>query len=202
MGGDPIDFATDADFQFADSYFNKFKDLFYAAERDADEALDGGHYQQMRDIVAAILRRRVPSLTMGNRRRFGSRLRRIIGRLGNPQLQARLTRAYHRADDAEILAMVIMAQNESTNIMFYHDKDPFQKKEGLLTRLSKLVGRVEVGRLAVRQTISKPLNTVLRLSEGATGLTLKAGNKIVSNTGRLLTRAPGGILEKINKAIE
>lgn len=167
MVGTPLEFQTDADADMISSYFDKFKDLFYAAERDSEEAANGGTYQHMRDLVAALIRRRVPILTVGNRRRFGSGLRRAIQRLNNPRLVARLNRQYHNADDAEILAMIIMAQNESSNVMFYHDADPFADKRTRMKRLSEAVAGAEAGREAVRDAISPAANKFLRFGEGA-----------------------------------
>lgn len=119
-----MDFGSDADFQVANSYFEKFKDIFFADEKDAFGP-DGGHYRQMRDIVAAIVARRVPALCGVGQRRFGTTLRRVIKRLGNPTLMKRMERRYKDATDSQLVAMIIMAQNESTNMMFYHDKNPF-----------------------------------------------------------------------------
>lgn len=201
MAGNPMDFVTDDDFNFVNSYFDKFPDLFYANEDDADEAQNGGHYQQMRDIVAAIVRRRVPALAIGNRRRFGSALRRVVSRISNPHLRSMMSR-YHNIDDAGLIAMVIMSQNEAKGSIFYADKNPFEKKEGKMQRFSKLISRTEVGRSAVKDAISKPLNTFLRLSEGAVRMGAKVTNKVVSKTGRATSWAGAGLLGGINRAIE
>lgn len=56
MDGNPLDFVNDADADFASSYFDKFKDIFFSNEEDED------NYEHMRAIVAAIIRRRVPML--------------------------------------------------------------------------------------------------------------------------------------------
>jgi len=124
----PREFATPQDFDFASSYFDKFQNLFYADEEDADETTGGGNYQKMRDMVAALVRERVPALMVGDRRRFGSRLRKTIKFVTNPKILKHLNRRYRDADDAELIAMVIMSQNEASNTMFYSDKDPFKKK--------------------------------------------------------------------------
>lgn len=201
MMGDPLDFANDDDFNFANSYFDKFPDLFYANEEDADRAT-GGHYQQMRDIVSALVRRRVPALAIGNRRRFGSALRRAITSISNPQIKAMITRSYHRATDDQLIAMIIMSQNEAKHSMFYADKNPFEKKKGFMQRFSKLISRSEHGRAAVRDAVAPSANKLLRLGEGALRLGAKATNKVISNTGRLATWASSGALGKINRLIE
>ncbi len=188
------------DLDFANSYFDKFKDIFYAVEEDAYGA-NGGHYQQMLDIVSAIVRARVPSLTAANPRRFGHGIRRAMQRIKNPQLQSFMNR-WHQADDAQLLAMVIMSQNGATNMMFYGDKDPFKKTESRMDRLAQLVGRAEVGRNAVREKIKKPVKTVGTIAEWALRKGAKITNKVVSNTGRALTRAPAGILGTLNRAME
>lgn len=105
----------------------------------------------------------------------------------NPTLTKLMKNWYERADDAEILAMIIMAQNESTNMMFYEDQNPFLHKEKGIKRLAKNISRTEHGREAVRDSISKPANTFLRFGEGALRMGAKATNKIISNTGRLAT---------------
>jgi len=56
-----MDFATDEDFEVANSYFNKFQNIFYASERDAygtDAHDKESHYLTMRNTIAAIIRRR------------------------------------------------------------------------------------------------------------------------------------------------
>lgn len=58
MIGTPLDFASDEDYEFVNSYFKKFPDLFFSNEDDTES----GNYDQMRDIVAALVRRSVPAL--------------------------------------------------------------------------------------------------------------------------------------------
>lgn len=71
-----------------------------------------------------------------------------------------------------------------------------------MKKLAANVARAEVGRVAVRDTISKPANAFLRLGEGALRLGVNASNKILSNTGRLATWTSGGVLGKVNRMIE
>lgn len=119
MIGNPLDFQNDYEFQFVNSYFDKFPDLFFANEEDERS----GHFEQMRDIIAALIRRRVPALNTGDRRRFGSRLDGIIRTTGNARL---IRRTHTNLDDSQMLAMIIMAQNEAKSSMFYTDKNPFE----------------------------------------------------------------------------
>ncbi len=143
LSGGIMTFGSEDDYNIANSYFEKFKDIFFADESDAIGP-DGGHYRQMRDVVAAIIRRRIPALGAPGQRRFGVALRRIIARMNDPRLLKGLERWYKQADDAELLSMIIMAQNESTNMMFYNDKNPFVSTEGRMHRLAKNVSNAEL----------------------------------------------------------
>lgn len=203
MRHDPLDFGTPDDFDMASSYFDKFKDLFYASEEDADT------YQHMRDIVAAIIRQRVPVLVNDNRRRFAPALRKVVARINNPRLTTFVNRLYRDADDAQILAMIIMAQNESSSMMFYQDSDPFAEKRTRMKRFSQTVSRAESGREAVRDAISPTANKLFRFGEGALkGATklafgaVKPLNKIISGTGKAASRTGKSLLGAMNRGIE
>lgn len=58
-----------------------------------------------------------------------------------------------------------------------------------MQKFSKLIGKTEVGRSAVRDAVSPSANKLLRLGEGAIRLGAKATNKVISNVGRLGTWA-------------
>lgn len=196
-----MEFGSPADYQTANSYFEKFKDIFFANEDDAFGP-DGWHYRQMRDVVAAIVRRRVPAICATGQRKFGFKLRRVIKKMNDPKLLKKMERWWKDATDAELLAMIIMAQNESTNTMFYDDKNIFTHDPKGLQKFAGKLWRTEMARTAVRDVVSKPANTFFRLGEGALRLGTKGANKIISKTGRATTWATSGILAKINRAIE
>jgi|GEM_PF-5449049 len=188
------------------SYFDKFKDIFFAHESDT-AANGGGHFEQMRDIVAAIVRERVPML-QGGSRRYATGLRRAVAKLGNARV-TRLVQRWQNADDAQLIALIIMAQSEATNTMFYHDKEVFAQKEGGMQRISKAVSRAELGREAVRDAISPAANTFLRLGEGAVKSLTKFGfgmakpmNKVVSGLGKGASRTGKSLIGAINRGIE
>lgn len=101
-----------------------------------------------------------------------------------------------------MLAIIIMAQNEAKNSMFYTDKNMFEKKPGRRQRFANVVSRAERGRIEVKNAISKPLNSFLRLTEGAVRLGLKGANKVVSNTGRFATWVGSAPLATINRMME
>lgn len=199
--GGVMDFHTEDDYHTANSYFEQFKNIFFANEDDAFGS-EGGNFRAMRDIVAAIVRRRVPAICATGKRTFGPALRRIIERMGSSSTFSGLDRRWNKADDAELVAMIIMTQNESANMLFYDDKNPFTKNPKGLQKLSANVGRTEVARAAVRDTISKPANTFARLAEGAVNGTIKMGNKTVSKLGRGATWVPMKVLDYVNRKIE
>ncbi|HCY21558.1 TPA: hypothetical protein DIC40_07080 [Patescibacteria group bacterium] len=74
------DFADDADFDRMNSYFTKFPNLFFNSPDDNYNHVEGEnpadrnalHFDKMRSILAAILRRRVPALRSSDRIRRGS----------------------------------------------------------------------------------------------------------------------------------
>lgn len=50
-----LDFHTDQDYELANNYFTSFRSVFYA-----DPEADRETFDQMRAIVSAVIRRRVP----------------------------------------------------------------------------------------------------------------------------------------------
>lgn len=170
--GGVMTFGTPEDYNTANSYFEQFKNIFFANEDDAFGP-EGGHFRQMRDVVAAIIRKRVPAICATGKKRFGPALRRIIERMGSSSTFSRMDRRWNDADDAQLIAMIIMTQNESTNMLFYDDKNPFTKDPKGMQKLTANVGRTEMARAAVRDVISKPANTFATLAEGAVKIGLK-----------------------------
>lgn len=92
--------------------------------------------------------------------------------------------------------MVIMAQNEATNQMFYQDQDKTKKADSRWGKLWSKVSFTEHGRRAIRDKISPAANKALTFTEEAVkkGLQLskgaaKVGNKVLSKTTRALTRS-------------
>jgi len=98
-----------------------------------------------------------------------------------------MRRIRHRADDATVIAMVIMAQNEATNQVFYQDQDPTKKADSFRGRLRSKVSFVENGRKAIRDKISPTVNKIGTFGEEAVKKSLqltagiaKVGNKVLS----------------------
>ena len=52
----------DEDLNTISSYFDKFKNIFYANERDAYDRDGIAHFQAIRDVLAAMLRHRNPAI--------------------------------------------------------------------------------------------------------------------------------------------
>lgn len=78
-----------------------------------------------------------------------------------------MRRTRHRADDATVVAMVLMSQNEATNQVFYQDQDKSKKAD---SRRGKLWGKIkftENGRAAIRDRIGPVANKALTFTEEA-----------------------------------
>lgn len=195
--GDGADFHSPQDFETANSYFNKFKDLFFAKEEDnyrtSPNADATFHYHKMEKVVSALVRRRVPALASTNRIRRGS-AGRILKKFIENALKGKERGMYqrmrtrrHRADDATIVAMVIMAQNEATNQVFYQDQDKSKKADSFRGKLWNKISFTENGRMAIRDRVGPIANKALTFVEEAAirGAKLTAGlakvtNKVVS----------------------
>lgn len=75
--GPTRDFDNDQDYETICSYFNKFQNIFYANERDAYDRDGVPHFQAIRDVLAAMFRRRTPAIANGPHARYGSMPRKI-----------------------------------------------------------------------------------------------------------------------------
>lgn len=210
------------DFDTANSYFDKFKDLFFAKEEDnyrqAPNRSHENHYDKMAMVTAAIIRRRVPALDSRRRIWPGSAWRRMFKyvehalKWTNRGLFNRIRRVRHSAgnDDAMIVAILVMAQNQATNQMFYQDKNQFNEREE--RRYSKIFRRIrfaEDGRKAVRDAIAPTANKALQLTEIATKKwlqlasgTVKVTNTVASKWVRWVTRATWWLTGLYNWMIE
>ncbi|HBB04624.1 TPA: hypothetical protein DCZ39_07175 [Patescibacteria group bacterium] len=73
----------------------------------------------------------------------------------------------HNADDATVVAMVIMAQNEATNQVFYQDQDKTKKADNFRGKLWNKISFAENGRAAIRDKISPTVNKALTFTEEA-----------------------------------
>ena len=211
------DFDTTADSDIAHSYFEKFKDLFFAKEEDNYQTWASNllQYNRMAKITAAIIRDRVPALANGRRLRVGSFSRRIFKLIENAikwtnrWLFNRIRRERHHADDATIVAMIVMAQNQATNQMFYQDKNQFKERERRYGKIFRRIRFAEYGREAVRDAIAPTANKALQLIEiwvkqwlkAASG-TAKLTNTVASKTIRWITRATWWLTGKYNSMIE
>lgn len=177
-GKNTIDFASDEEFEVANSYFNKFQNIFYASERDAygTEAHDKeSHYLTMRNTIAAIIRRRGgDAIKNGSHKRYGSLPRKAMKRLEwfakwqeEKWMLKLLKKTRHHADHAEILAMVIMLQNQASQQMF-HGKNTFQKKDSRIWKMRHGLSLAEEWRQKFWETISPYTSKFMRFAETST----------------------------------
>jgi len=104
----------------------------------------------------------------------------------------------HRADDATVVAMVVMAQNEATNQVFYQDQDKSKKADNRRGKLWGKVSFAENGRKAVRDWVSPKATKILTLTEEAaiksaqlSKLAAKGINKVGSKVARGATWTVG-----------
>jgi len=65
-------FANDQDAETINSYFDKFQNIFFANERDSYDRDGVPHFQAIRDVLAAMFRRRVPAICNGPHGHYGS----------------------------------------------------------------------------------------------------------------------------------
>ena len=211
------DFWSELDFDTANSYFDKFKDLFFAKEEDNYREWDSNllQYNRMARVTAAIIRRRVPALSNSRRIWPGSRWRRMFKfvenalKWTNRWLFNWIRRQRHNADDATVVAMIVMAQNQATNQMFYQDKNQFNERERRYGKIFRRIRFAEHGREAVRDAIAPTANKALQLTEMATKKwlqltsgTVKVANTVASKSVRWLTRATWWLTGKLNAIIE
>lgn len=78
-----------------------------------------------------------------------------------------MRRVWHRADDATVVAMVIMAQNEATNQVFYQDQDKSKKADSRRGKLWSKISFAENGRKAIRDRVAPTVNKALTFTEEA-----------------------------------
>lgn len=212
---------NDTDFDTANSYFNKFPDLFFAKEEDNysstlnNNRSDKLHYDKMEMVLSAIIRKRVGPSAAGHKIRRWSAWRIFYkfienGLKGKERgLYQHMRRIRHKADDATIIAMVIMAQNSATNQVFYQDKDRTKKAD---SRRGKLWGKVsfaENGRKAVSDRVSPKAKKICAFTEEAAiktaqlgKLTAKGLNKAGSKIGRAATYTIGAGLGTYNDTVK
>ena len=215
MVGNPATFAPN-DFNTANSYFEKFRDLFFAKEEDnygkGDKKL---HYDKMTQVVSALVRQRVGLSISWDRIRKWSAGRKIYhwieSALSGKErgIKERIKRKRHSADDADVVAMVIMAQNEASNEIFYQDKNKNKKGDNRWGKLRHKVETAELGRQAVREKITPAVNKTLTLAEETikkwlkltAGLT-KTANRVGSRATKWLSYAAGWLTGKFNTMIK
>lgn len=153
-----LDFGTDQNYELANNYFTSFRSVFYA-----DPEADRWTFDNMRAIVAAIIRRRVPAVAGAQNLRsaWSKSLLRISG--------GRFWSIYHDArDDAEIFATIVMMQAQTSQELYYNDKDKTTKPENFLQKVSKRISRTEKWRQWVKRFVKPWLKWLLRIWENAT----------------------------------
>lgn len=173
------DFADDADYDRMNSYFTKFPNLFFNSPDDNYNHVEGEnpadrnalHFDKMRSILAAVLRRRVPALRSSDRIRRWSYPKMIVERARHALKGDErgifnwIDRQIEHADDASIIAMTIMFQNEANNKLFYEEKDPFEVKPKRYSKIFKKVAGAERWRQAVRDKFAPATNFALKATE-------------------------------------
>jgi hypothetical protein len=82
-------------------------------------------------------------------------------------VKERIKRTRHSADDADVIAMVIMTQNEATNQVFYQDKNKDNKPDNRWGKLRHKVSTVELGRKTIRDRMSPTAHKALSFTEEA-----------------------------------
>lgn len=156
-----LDFGTDQDYELVNNYFTSFRSVFYA-----DPEADRPAFDNMREIVSAIIRRRVPAVAGTQKLRpvMSKVLKAMWAKIGKSWWWI-----YHDAkDDAEIFATIVMMQAQTSQEMYYNDKDQTIKPENFTQRISKRVSRTEVGRQWVKKIVKPWLKWLLRIWENAT----------------------------------
>lgn len=179
ISSDKWDFANPADYERMNSYFTKFPNLFFNSPDDNYNKVEWEdpvtrnalHFDKMRSVLAAILRRRVPALRSSDRIRRWSYPKMIVERARHALKGDErgifnwIDRQIEHADDASIIAMTIMFQNEANNKLFYEEKDPFEVKPKRYSKIFKKVAGAEKGRQAVRDKFAPVANVALKATE-------------------------------------
>lgn len=206
---DTWDFANDADFERMNSYYTKFPNLFFNSPQDNYNVVEWDnpadvcalHFDKMRSILAAIIRRRVPAMRSSDRIRRGSYPKMIVEwarhalKWDERGIFKWIERQIERADDASILAMTIMFQNEANNKLFYQEKDPFIPKEKRYSKIFKKISGAEKGRQAIRDKFAPAANVALK----ATETTVKWALWVTTRAAEKWAWMVNAPLEKINE---
>ncbi len=167
-------FKNDEDYHLAENYFDKFQNLFYANERDAysDGRDKVNHYETMLTTTSAILRRKYPALCTGKHGRYWSLPRKCIKWLewfakGQEEkwFFKMLRRYWKNGDHADILASVIMMQNQAQQQMFHSNDNPFQIKDGKFKKIFQGLWLAEESRQKLGETISPYTNKLMKIAE-------------------------------------
>lgn len=166
-------FENDADYNTICSYFNKFQNIFYANERDAYNNENGiSHFAAMRDVLAAMFRQKVPAICNWSHAYYGAMPRRMVkwfewflkGR-EEKWIFKIIKKRWKDWDHAQILAMVIMLQNQTDQSMFHGEKDPFQKSNTRFSKIYSGLWAASDGREKIAETISPYARGLLRTAE-------------------------------------
>lgn len=178
------DFANDADFERMNSYYNKFPNLFFNTRQDnynnTTEEETRLHFDKMRSVLAAIIRRRVPALRSSDRIRRWSYPKMILQwadtalKWTERGIFNRIQRQIDHTDDASIIAMTIMFQNQANNKLFYEEKDPFEPKPKRYSNIFKKVAGAEKWRQAIRDKFAPATNFALKATENTVKWALSA----------------------------
>jgi hypothetical protein len=188
--GERFEFADDQDYELANSYFSKFQNLFFVNERDAyNDSRDNrnmrnlrnrdtwqtpieNHYLTMRNTIAAILRKRMPALATWSHDRHGSFPRKMYKWLewflkGQEEkwFFKMIKRTRHNADHAEMMAMMIMLNNQQQQKMFHTPKDPFKHNDSFFGKMFKGLHLTERYRQNLGKKIAPSANKFLRFVE-------------------------------------
>lgn len=76
-----------------------------------------------------------------------------------------IKKRWHHCDHAEILAMVVMLQNQTDQEMFHGTTDPFQKKDARYSRIFRGMRLAADGRKKLSENISPYTNKFMRAVE-------------------------------------
>jgi hypothetical protein len=189
-GGERFEFRDDQDYELANSYFSKFQNLFFVNERDAySDHRDNrnmrnarnrttwvtpieNHYLTMRNTIAAILRKRMPALCTGSHDRHGSAARKMYKWLEwffkwqeEKGFWKMIKRSWHNADHAEIMAMMIMLNNQQQQKMFHSPKSPFKHNDWFFGKIFKWLHLTERYRQNLGKKIAPAANKFLKIVE-------------------------------------
>jgi len=78
-----------------------------------------------------------------------------------------IKKRWNHCDHAEILAMVVMLQNQTDQELF-HGKTPFEKKDKRYSRIFRGMKLAADGRQKVAENISPYTNKVMKIAEVST----------------------------------